>query len=143
MGGSGDQFAAVASPDGGALVYFSDESGKREASLVSLSMVDGRPTPGPDRQRVPVDDLLTMRWSMEGDEIYVLSSQSRVFTIPVARQGGRLSLGTATHLFDLTEAHADKTFGVGAGDRRFIFSIEPNSKFQPLSVLVGWPERIE
>jgi len=141
--GPGDQYEARTSPGGGELAYLSDESGRLEAYLVSMSLQDGRPFAGSDRQRIPGEEIVALEWGLEGDELVVITAVGEVLAVAVDRRGGRARVGEAVRLFVLPEAHGSTRIGVGPGGDEFLFVVDPEAEYQTLSVLVDWPARLE
>ena len=140
-GGKGDQYSSFVSPDGGTLVYLSDESGALEGYLVSMVMTDGRPALGRDRQRIPVDDLVAVQWDLAGKELFAFSGSGTFFSVPVDRSTGRARAGTAVPLFDLPGARRD--FAVAEDGERFLFIVDPDAEHQALFVLLNWRARLD
>jgi len=101
VGGTRDQYGAVVSPDGRLMSYQSDQSGRKEWYIVSLSVSAGSLSAGPDRQRVPVEDVNSMRFSPVGDELVARSMEGDIVSIPIERRGGGDRLGSPVRLFGL------------------------------------------
>ncbi len=141
--GRGDQHHAKSSPDGRAVAYKSDESGNLETYLVSIAMKDGRPAVGSSRQRVPVENPVALEWSVEGDELFMVTAMGAVFTVPIDWQNGRPRVGDAAKLFDLPAARVTSRIAVNSDSDRFMFLVDPEAEYQTLSVLVNWPARLE
>jgi len=140
VGGTGDQFGAIISPDGRLMGYESEESGKNEWYVVSLSIGAGGLSAGPDRQRVPVEDLASMRFSPAGDELIARSTEGDIFSIPIERRGGGNRLGSPVRLFGLASARSE--FAIGAGAERFLFLVDPEADRETLPVLLNWRSRV-
>jgi hypothetical protein len=92
---------------------------------------------------VPVDDVVALEWSLEGDELYLMTATAEVFAVPLDRSAGRPRVGEATKLFDLPEAPDALRFAVGAGGEHLTFVVDPEARYQTLSVLLNWPARLE
>jgi hypothetical protein len=107
-----------------------------------LTTRDGRPSLGSNRQRVAVDNVLTMRWSLDGNELFVMTTDNRLQRFPVERRDGRIRLGDPRELFELPEVRPTPGFGVSADGQEFLFVIDPEAQYQTLSVLMNWPARI-
>ena len=143
IGGPGSQLEARVSPDGRSLIYLSDETGSAQSYLVSLVYADGRPVAGTDRRRIPVDDVLSHTWSVEGDEAYTVTSEGTLFAVPMDTRGGFARPGTPVALFQVPPARATISFGVAPKGERFLFQIDPEAKYQTLSVMLDWETRLD
>jgi Tol biopolymer transport system component len=141
--GPGDQYGSAVAPGGTALAYTSDESGRLEAYVVSLSRPDGRPTPGSDRQRVTLEDVLFLEWNLAGDTLFAFTSRGELVAIRVASRDGRLQLGTPSRLFALPADPNATSFAIAPGGDRFLFVDDPDAEHQAFGVLLDWSARLD
>ena len=131
---------ARVSPDGQWIAYVSDETGKPEVSVRSLTGTPRRyvvSTGGGDQ---PV-------WGHDGTELFFASLEGRLFAVPVQpRPGGGLSFGVATKLNvpPLGEGHQITIYEVSRDGRRLFFPQPPGQ--QPpreFGVVLGWQALIK
>jgi Tol biopolymer transport system component len=141
VSGPGNQFGAAVAPDGQSMAFMSDESGSPEAYLVSLSLTDDRLAAGSNRHRVPVDRATSVAWSIDGSELYALTTEGELFAVPLRREGDRIRMGTPTKLF--SAAIANPYFSAGPDRERFLILVDPDAEHQTLGVLLDWRARLE
>jgi Tol biopolymer transport system component len=124
-----DQSDARFSPDGRFVAYTSDESGS--------GRYDVYVAPFPTGAKVPVSTAeggRMPRWGRDGRELVYLSSDRRLFTVPV-RTRPSLELGTPAALFT-TGAMEWSDFDVAPDGRRFIAIMSPRET--PVAVVQHW-----
>jgi serine/threonine protein kinase/Tol biopolymer transport system component len=119
------------SPDGRYLSFVSDESGRPEAYVM--------PFPGPgERTRVSAGGALIVRWSRGGHELFYVSPDRRLVSVPV-RTTPSLWLGTPAVLFPIPGRAGWTSFDVPPDGKRFLAVVpEVVASEQPLTVVVGW-----
>jgi Tol biopolymer transport system component len=114
------------SQDGRSVALISNESGHREAYVVSLG-------PGKERVRLSTGGAESLRWSRNGKEIYYTSPDRKLYAVPVTASP-TLQAGTPSLLFPLP-AGGWTTFDVAA-DGRFLAAVrEVSGDTAPLSVV--------
>ncbi len=132
------------SPDGRFVAFISDESGGLEAYVT--------PFPGPGESvRVSTAGALHIHWSRDGREIFYLSSDRHLMSVPVQTTPSLL-LGKPVSLFvwkgeigrrGALERGTSSRFDVSPDGQRFL-AIVPEVVVDelPLSVIVHWPAEI-
>jgi Tol biopolymer transport system component len=128
------------SPDGRFLAMISNESGRPEVYVTSF------PGPG-ERVRVSTGGARHLRWSRDGRELFYISSDQRLISVPV-RTSPALELGAATPLFSLGEGGAETDaldrglssgFDVSSDGKRFLIVFpEVVGDALPLTVIANW-----
>jgi hypothetical protein len=87
-----DERMAEFSPNGRWVAYQSDESGRFEIYV--------KPFPvRPEKWPVSKDGGFGARWSDDGKEIYYISPDAQLMTVPIAVIGGTIEAGTPMALF--------------------------------------------
>jgi len=117
------------SPDGRILSLISDESGRPEAYVM--------PYPGPgEKTRVSSDGARLVRWSRDGREIFCLSADLRLVSVPV-RTSPSLRIGAPRELFRL-QSKPWSAFEPSPDGKRFL-AVVPDliADEQPLTVVVN------
>jgi Tol biopolymer transport system component len=126
------------SPDGRFVALISSESGRSEAYVM--------PYPGPgEKTRVSLGGALLLRWSRDGRELFYLSTDRRLISVPI-RTSPSLQLGSPTELFSVKEkswqtafGNADSCFEVSPDGKRFLAAVpEVLADKLPLTVVVNW-----
>ena len=124
------------SPDGTALAFVSDESGRREVYL------DSFPEPQ-TRILVSVGGGTMPEWRPDGRELYYLAPDRMLMAVPVAAAGGAIRAGRPVKLFPMTTLslynNRHQYHSTTAGDRFLVSSLLPKDVNPPLTVLLNWP----
>jgi hypothetical protein len=128
------------SADGRFLAMISNESGRPEVYVTSF------PGPG-ERVRVSTGGARHLRWSRDGRELFYISSDQRLISVPV-RTSPALELGAATPLFSLLKGGIEggamdrgitSGFDVSADGNRFLVVFpEVVGDELPLTVIANW-----
>ncbi len=128
------------SPDGRFLAMISSESGHNEVYVT--------PFPGPgERVRVSTGEANHVRWSRDGRELFYISSDQRLISVPV-KTSPALELGLATPLFSLQRDRGvpsaldngtTSVFDVSPDGKRFlvVFPEVVGDQF-PVTVIANW-----
>jgi len=133
--GSGfDEMHGRLSHDSRFLAFTSDKSGRREVYVQGLG------------QHAAVWQVSNAggahpRWRADGRELFYLSAQGHVVSVPFDRQrGGRP--GTPTPLFDarppLPLAFSDAIYDVTADGSRFLVAASRHTDSRPVTVVLNW-----
>jgi Tol biopolymer transport system component len=117
------------SPDGHFVVYCSSEAGSSEAYVA--------PFPGPgERKRVSTGGATATRWSRDGREIFYISRDNRMMSVPV-RTAPALEIGTPSPLFTIP-GRPWFNFDVAPDAKRFLAVVpEVVADELPLQVVVN------
>ncbi len=119
------------SPDGRFLAMITTESGQQELYVTAY------PGPG-ERIRVSTGGATLPRWSRGGREIFYLSGDRRLMSVPV-RTSPSLELGTPTALFTLKGKKVWPAFEVAPDGKRFLAVVpEIIADELPLNVMANW-----
>jgi hypothetical protein len=124
------------SPDGGWVAYASDESGRFEVYLRAWPSAEQR-TP------VSVDGGMQPEWRRDGKELFFLSADRKIMTVPIANNGKTVVVGTPQPLFsvDVAEPVAPyfNDYAATADGQRFVVTLNAKSPTpQTLTVLYNW-----
>jgi Tol biopolymer transport system component len=131
----------VFSPDGRWVAYTSDQSGRSEVYVRSLSPADrGR------EWQVSTAGGMHPTWSPNGREIFFLSPTAEMMAVPIAVTGSAVVPGTPVRLFATTIyggglEHLQRQYDV-APDGRFLIDTMLDTATAPITLLLNWsPER--
>jgi serine/threonine protein kinase/Tol biopolymer transport system component len=124
------------SPDGRWVAYASDESGRFEVFIRAWPSAE-------ERTPVSVDGGMQPEWGRDGKELFYLSADRKIMTVPIANDGKTIVVGTPQPLFsvDVAEPVAPyfNDYTVTADGQRFVVTV--NAKVptpQTLTVLYNW-----
>jgi len=142
IAGPAREMAAFFSPDGRAVTYVSNESGRNEV------YVQPYPGPGP-KIKVSTDGGAEPAWSPGGREIFYRSAESLM--VAAIQTQPELAVGTAQILIpDRYERRADneavsRNYDVSADGKRFLFIKAGQVKEVPitqLNLITNWPAEL-
>jgi Tol biopolymer transport system component len=126
------------SPDGRFIAYSSDESGRKEVYVQSVSANGGR-------WQVSSSGGVQPRWRGDGRELYFLGEGAAMMAMPVEIGANTFRHGEATTLFDVPLATATwdsrNDYDVSPDGERFLW-ITPNERAlaAPITVVVNWAQ---
>jgi len=136
LGSAANEADPRLSPDGRAMTFMSDESGRFQVYVAPFPPSGGRLQlsagiyPGVDIQQ-------GARWSRDGGTVFYVAADRRLMSVPV-RTTPRIEVGAPVPLFD-TGARAWEDFAVSRDGQRFL-AVVPQALAgeQPLTVIVNW-----
>jgi dipeptidyl aminopeptidase/acylaminoacyl peptidase len=137
------EYNAVFSPDGKWLAFLSNESGRTEAYMQALDRGNDSLRVTGERFLISREGAQCLRWRKNGQELYYLSSDGRVYAVPLAFGEGRVRAGEPEPLFTIqAEAraaiHSIVSFDVSADGRRFVIPSMTPGESSALVVLQDW-----
>jgi dipeptidyl aminopeptidase/acylaminoacyl peptidase len=129
---------AQVSPDGRWMAYTTYESGRDEV------YVDSFPTGG-HRRQVSVSGGMQARWKRNGGELFYLTPDQTLMTVPVTSGPGRFEYGRATPLFRTRLVPTGSQipgwltmYDVTADGQRFLLNGAPAAPEPPITVVLNW-----
>ena len=132
LGSRFDEIQLRFSPDGHAVAFLNDESGRYEVYVAAFPAM----TP---KLRVSAGGGRFPRWNPAGRELFYLANDGHLVAVPV-RTTPVLELGTPATLFAVPERASWRDFAVSPDGQQFL-SISPDSRGseQPMTVVLNWP----
>jgi hypothetical protein len=132
------EFHARFSPDGRWLAFTSNESGRDDVYVQSLSdPTTRRPVSGGGGGGYP-------RWGPEGRTLNYRAADGRLMTVPVRTVGSSVELGTPRPILQLVDAPAVHPYPYDvAPDGRILALIPAMEGSQELTVLINWHADLE
>jgi Tol biopolymer transport system component len=122
------------SPDGKWISYVSDESKRNEIWVQSFP-------PSGTKWQVSSTGGTQPRWSRDRKELFYLSADAKLMSIPV-HSGGSFEFGAPVALFDaprINNAANMLTYAVSVDGPRFLMrGVAPDSNRTPVTVLTNW-----
>src|SRR5579863_2359525 len=122
------------SPDGGWVVYQSNESQRNEIYVA--------PFPGPGGKRqISTSGGNFPRWRQDGKEIFYMGLDRRLMAAEVTARGGALEVGQVRPLFSPTgiTQGSNPFYDVSADAQRFLLRMFPEQKAgEPLTLVQNW-----
>ena len=128
------------SPDGRAMTFASDESGRFEVYVASFPPTGGK-TPVSAGTAEGSDLLGGARWSHDGRELFYVSADRRLMAVPV-RTTPTLEVGSPAPLFTL-QGRPWSDFAVSADGKRFLAVVpQAFAGEQPITVILNWTAEV-
>jgi len=128
------------SPDGRAMAFTSDESGRFEVYVAPFPSTGGRTLVSAGIS-TSVGQQGGARWSPDGRELFYVSADSRLMALPV-RTTPTLEVGRPAPLFPLPGRTWDD-FAVSADGKRFLAVVpQAFAGEQPLTVILNWSAEV-
>jgi Tol biopolymer transport system component len=132
-----NEAAPRVSPDGRAMAFTSDESGRYEVYVAPFPPAGGK-TQVSSGMYAGLDFQQGARWSRDGEELFYVSDERRLMSVRVLTEP-RLQVGRPTALFEMS-GRAWEDFAVGPDGKQFLAIVPQTSAGeQPLTVIVNWP----
>ncbi|MEP6767128.1 MAG: hypothetical protein ABJC61_00565, partial [Acidobacteriota bacterium] len=118
------------SPDGKAVAFLSNESGRGEAYVAPFGT-------DAERTRVSVDGAAFLCWSRDGKELLYLGADRQLMAAPV-RTAPSLEVGRAVALFRLPQGNDWRGFDVMPDGRILAIVEETSGSAQPATIAIHW-----
>jgi eukaryotic-like serine/threonine-protein kinase len=133
------------SPDGRWLAFTSDESGRTELYVQAFEAGEAPHLTG-ERHLVSRNGALALRWRRDARELFFLSSNSRVYAVPVVLSP-LPKIGEAVSLFAIslearTALHSPTGFDVSSDGQRFLIPIVASPEKSEIVVIQNWEAAI-
>ena len=132
-----DSYEPQFSPDGRFVSYGSTESGRAEVFV--------QPWP-PTGEKVPISvgGGTDARWSPAGNEIFYVSPDRKLMSVPIKIVGSRLEAGASVPLFQTRIAGPLGTghrfpYAVSRDGQRFLMYVEDTGATPAITVVLNWP----
>jgi hypothetical protein len=130
------------SPDGRWIAYVSNESGRYNVYVRSLS--------GEGKWPVTAAGGLEPKWRGDGKELFYLASDRSLMAVTVNGRGSTFQVGTATRLFETrlstlpNTSYTRNQYDVTADGQRFLIN-QPTGETSssPIRVIVNWPAAVK
>jgi serine/threonine protein kinase len=132
LGSRFDEIQLRFSPDGHAVAFLYDESGRYEVYVAPFPAMTPKLRVSGGGGRFP-------RWNPAGWELFYLANDGRLVAVPI-RTTPVLELGTPATLFAVSERASWDDFAVSPDGQRFLsISSESRGSEQPITVVLNWP----
>lgn len=133
------------SPDGRWLAFTSDESGRTELYVQAFESGESPHLTG-ERHLVSKNGAIALRWRRDARELFFLSSNSRVYAVPIVLSP-LPKIGEAVSLFAISlEArsalHSPMGFDVSTDGQRFLIPIVASLEKPEIVVMQNWEAAI-
>jgi hypothetical protein len=124
------EFDARLSPDGHAVAFTSDESGRGELYVSPFP-------PTGSKVLISTGGGWSPRWSLDSRELFYLAPDRRLMVVPI-RTGPRLEVGRPSPLFTLA-GKSWTDYDVSSDGKKFLAVVpERLSREQPLTAILNW-----
>ena len=131
------------SPDSKFLAYTSDESGQSEIYVVPF------PTPT-QKWQVSAGGGTRASWRRDGKELYYLSPDGKLMSVPLTRNGDSLNFGKPVTLFQAPfEVAAANTSNTGrpydplGSGQKFVMNFSVDTTVEPLTLVTNWTSLVK
>ena len=125
---------ARVSPDGQAIAYTSNQSGRPEVYLIAY------PSPGPVK-KVSTQGGSQPRWRADSRELFYLAPEGRLMSLPVRHEGTAWNLGVPVPLVTVRTTATDTSqyqYDVARDGSGFLVAIERLARSDSLIVVRNW-----
>jgi Tol biopolymer transport system component/predicted Ser/Thr protein kinase len=145
--GSGKPFPLVAgefsnsegrvSPDGKWIAYMGMATGRNEVYIQDFASKGGK-------RQISTAGGVRPLWRTDGRELFYREG-SKVMSVEVRTNAGRLEVGIPKLLFDAPGSRLDPVFDVSADGQKFLLVVSSEEKGapQPINVVINWPAGIK
>jgi serine/threonine protein kinase/Tol biopolymer transport system component len=138
---SANETAGRFSPDDHWVAYVSDQSERNEVWVAAYP--SGQP-----QQQVSIAGGTHPEWSGNGSELFYISPDGQLTSVPFSSNDGRIVLGEQKKLFAMpgpvdVVAGSHNMYKPSADGQRFLIAKKLTEDVPPLSVVVNWKERSE
>jgi hypothetical protein len=140
------QFFPLSDPDGRSwVVYTSNESGEYEIYVESYPR-------GAQKDRISTHGGTQPRWRRDGKELFYISPDLKLMTVPVTKKGEKLEFGTPAELFQTsislggTLAYRMLRYDVTRDGQRFLINSEREGAPPPspsITVVLNWTKMLK
>jgi serine/threonine-protein kinase len=134
-----DDWGGQFSPDGGAIVYASNESGQAEIYAASWPNLSGKTTVSTDGGAAP-------RWSRDGHEVFYRRGNAMMVAGLEPIAGGGFRVAPPRQLFsgDFTGTARDQSFDVSRDGQRFVMvRSDERAALRQLTVVQNWDRELK
>lgn len=128
----------VFSPDGSWLAYQSNESGQDEIYAIRFPELTGK-------VRLSTEGGVQPRWRRDGQELFYVSRNNRLMSIPLKGRGPNLTFAATRELFPIAPPGIPGYwYDATADGQRFLVETLPgHAKSEPITAVFGWPARVK
>jgi eukaryotic-like serine/threonine-protein kinase len=124
------------SPDGHWIAYTSNESGRRQVYVQSFPDLEK------GKWQVSADNGAQPRWRKDGKELFYLTSDAILMSVPVTETPDHFDAGTPQKLFQVNQLSWDPRrpeYDVFPDGQRFLFNLTFATRASGINVIVNWP----
>jgi serine/threonine-protein kinase len=130
---------AQISPDGDAVAYVSDDTGRDEVHVRPFG------AGGEATAAVSTEGGVAPRWSPDGRELYYRRGDT-FLAASVSRAGGRLQVSDSSKLFEVRAAHGRTTilpgYSVSKDGRFLVHLLDPRAIPNQINLVLGWTSEL-
>ena len=94
-------------------------------------------------RRISTTGGTTPRWRRDGRELFYLSPERELMSVPVHVDKGELTIGVPTPLFTARIPSYGKGFDVAKDGNHFFVIVEKSPPTDVLSVILNWQEELK
>ncbi|HEU5180290.1 MAG TPA: hypothetical protein VFW45_05835, partial [Candidatus Polarisedimenticolia bacterium] len=133
------------SPDGRAIAYVSNETGKEEVYVTTFDPAAlGSAKPEGGRWQISTAGGSCPRWRSNGQELYYRKADNATLVaVPVSRRGDSLEFGTETPLFSAPQRWDVASFDPAPDGQSFVVNVQGSEQDRPLVLVTDWPDTLK
>jgi len=129
------------SPDGRWIAYTSNESGRSEVYVIPSSATGGKWQVSDGGGQQPI-------WRGDGKELFYLSSDQRLMSVPISLNADSVQVGAAAPLFSLassipTSSGLVSPYDVSSDGKRFIVVAIEQGRTFPINLVINWTAALQ